>query len=102
MIGFISDDWSKQEAPTSIVSTDLDLLNLKVVCSDIKTKRFFYMLPKSILKVKKVDIDDYSLRDKKKRQREEKVDNEVREKTPKVRNNNLKGDLKLRQYSKEN
>ena len=54
------------------------------------------MLPKSILQVKKDDIDGSSSRDKK-RQREEKVDNKVREKTPQVRNNNLKGDLKLRQ-----
>ena len=90
--------WLKQCCKaTSIVNTDLELLNLKVVCSDIQTNRFAYMLPKSILQLKKDDdIDESSSRDRK-RQRQEKADREEKDKATPIRNNNMKDAVKIRQ-----
>jgi hypothetical protein len=92
--------WLKQCCKaSSIVDTDLDLLNLKLVCSDIQTNRFFYMLPKSILQVKKDDdIDDSSSsRDRKRQKQDKQADKEEKDKASPIRNTNLKEALKMRQ-----
>ena len=71
--------WLKQCcSAASVADTDLDLLNLKIICSDIQCNRFFY---------------DALSRDRKK-QKQDKAENE--RVVQQVRNNNVKEEVKLR------